>query len=79
MSDTKTVYMCGVDFQHHLDGDAYGTRSYPSVEDLKARSKCWPQCGIVECEVKLMRWVAEQDFDAETSDGVALPDGGQKE
>jgi hypothetical protein len=59
-------YMDGVDWQHELGNAAGGNRVYGSVEDLKKHSKCWPQCGIVEVEVRLVRWVADQDFDFET-------------
>jgi hypothetical protein len=60
-----TVFMCGVDYQHHLENDAYGTRVYASIEDLKERKKCWHQCGIVAASVRLVRWECEQDFNRE--------------
>lgn len=51
------VFMCGVDFQHHLENDSHGTTAYPDVDSLKARHKCWPSCGIVAVRVTFDRWV----------------------
>lgn len=64
--------MCGVDFQHHLRDDGYGTKSYPSVEELKAHRPCWPQCGIVAVRVELSRWVERQNL---TGEGVSASEG----
>lgn len=43
----KTVtYLCGTDYRHEMDN---GTAIYyDSIEKLKASSKCWEECGIVE-------------------------------
>lgn len=62
--DNKTikVYTCGVDWQHELGHAAGGNRVYASVKDLKEHAKCWEQCGIVELEITLSKWIAEQDF-----------------
>lgn len=62
MSKTRIAYMCGVDFQHHLGEDVWPTKTYASVEALKASNKCWPQCGIVEVQVRVKSWVEPQDF-----------------
>jgi hypothetical protein len=62
VTDTRTAYMCGVDFQHHLGEDSKATRTYASVECLKEARECWKQCGIVEVEVRVKAWVEPQDF-----------------
>jgi len=41
-------YICGIDFQEELEGclDVFDT-----VEELKQKKECWPECGIVEMEL----------------------------
>jgi hypothetical protein len=68
-----SVFMDGVDWQHEIEHAAGGNRVYASAEDLKKNSKCWPQCGIVEVEVRLVRWVEDQDFGNEIT-GESAPD-----
>ncbi len=58
---TKKIYVCGVDWQHEI-GEASDVIMYPSVESLKKHRTCWEECGIVELEVKLTKWVEPQDF-----------------
>lgn len=57
-----SVFVCGVDFQHEL-GYASDIVVYPSVESFKKNRTCWEQCGIVELEVTLKRWVEPQNFE----------------
>jgi len=59
---TEKVYMCGVDWQHEIGAAMGGNTVHPSVEDLKKHRKCWKSCGIVEIEVKFVKWVEPQDF-----------------
>lgn len=56
------LFMDGVDFDDELGHASGGNRVYPSVDDLKKNSKCWQGCGIVEVEVRLVRWVEEQNL-----------------
>ena len=67
MSDegrTVRCFMDGIDWQHHLDADSHGTRLYPSEETLRRHAKCIETggCGVVEVEVRFIRWVEEQDL-----------------
>lgn len=62
---TGVYFMCGVDFQHHLDNDALGTPVYASIEDLREHRHCVKQCGIVAVKIELVRWEQEQDFSRE--------------
>ena len=67
---TKHAFMDGIDWQHHLgiDNDPKGASLYPSVEDTVREKKCLAGgggCGVVEVEVRLVRWVIEQDLDSE--------------
>jgi hypothetical protein len=47
-------FVCGVDFEAELD---HTLDFFNSIDELKAKKKCWPECGIVEvildeqCEV----------------------------
>jgi len=61
----RTMYMCGVDWQHELceAPDLEGKAPlYTSVEELKRLRTCWEECGIVEVEVKVTQWVQKQNF-----------------
>jgi hypothetical protein len=66
MSDeTKhRCFMDGIDWQYHLEADASGTLLFPSVQSLKRDHACIDPggCGIVEVEVRLIRWVEPQDL-----------------
>lgn len=59
----ERCFMDGVDWQHHLGGDAMGTLLFPSEDSLRAAKTCLSGgCGIVEVEVRLIRWVEPQDL-----------------
>jgi hypothetical protein len=60
--EEKIAYMCGVAWQHELGHALGGNKLYPSVEDLKESSKCTDQCGVVEVNVELVKWVQPQKF-----------------
>lgn len=61
------LYACGVDWQHEIGPHGAPDLSgkvplYNSIEDLKAKRKCWIECGIVELEVTLVKWAEKQDL-----------------
>lgn len=61
MKDRKRIgYMCGVDFQYHIEGD--DAKVFSSVKSLKREKGCTDQCGIVEVEVRVKKWIAPQKF-----------------
>jgi hypothetical protein len=60
--DVVIVYLCGTDFQHHLLCDSSGTTVYPSVAALRRNKTCLDECGIVEIEIKVRRWVQPQNM-----------------
>lgn len=89
--DIAICYMDGVDWQHHTLSDMRGTRVYPSETDLRRARSCLDQCGIVEVEVRVRRWIQPQrmrettDEDeahkaaepsSEVAAGTAVPDEG---
>lgn len=58
------LYVCETDWLHEL-GEEMKTPDvvmYPSVASLKRHRSCWEECGIVELEVKLNRYVRKSDF-----------------
>lgn len=44
-------YMCGVTFEYEL-GETDDIGLYESLEELKSKTKCWSECGIVEIELE---------------------------
>jgi hypothetical protein len=61
-------FMDGIDWQYHLKGDDYGTKLFPSLESIKEHVDHLKdgQCGIVEVEVRLIRWVEPQSLGHKT-------------
>lgn len=61
----RKLYACGVDWQHEI-GEAPDLEGkmplYSSVEELKRKRTCWDECGIVEIELKVTKWVLKQDY-----------------
>lgn len=55
-------FMDGIDWQHHLEADAHGTKLYPTEASARRENKCIETggCGVVEVEVRLIRWVEPQ-------------------
>ena len=61
-------FMDGIDWQYHLAGDASGTELFPDEESLREHKKCLAGgCGVVEVEVRLIRWVEPQDLKYESA------------
>lgn len=68
MSETVRVFLDGIDWQEHVGHDRKGTPVFPSEAATRAEKRCIAgggKCGIVEVEMRLIRWVEEQDLDAE--------------
>jgi|APFre7841882654_1041346.scaffolds.fasta_scaffold71377_3 hypothetical protein len=61
------AFMCGIAWQHEL-GET-DVRLYPSAKVMLSGPKghvfCAKECGIVEVEVKFVRWVREQNLKGE--------------
>jgi hypothetical protein len=59
------LYTCGIDWQHEI-GKAPVLEGnmplYSSIKKLKKYRTCWKECGIVELDIKLIKWVEEQDL-----------------
>lgn len=76
MSDDSKIHRCfmdGIDWQHHLECDPKGTLLFPSERNTREGKPCISKgggCGIVEVEVRFVRWVEEQDLIYERPDAV---------
>ena len=67
MLDDKSVTRCfmdGIDYEEHLAHDAHGTRLFASEASCRRERKCIETggCGLVEVEVRFIRWVEPQDL-----------------
>ena len=63
-------FMDGIDWQHHIGvgNDSEGATVFPSKKQTIALNKCLAKgarCGVVEVEVRLIRWVVPQRLDLE--------------
>lgn len=58
-------FMDGIDWQHHLDADISGTRLWPDEQSCRDNNPCLPRCGMVEVEVRMIRWVQPQNMEAD--------------
>lgn len=78
---TVACFMDGIDWEHHLEADAFGTKLFPSVASLvQMEPHVRPGgCGIVEVEVRLIRWVEPQDLHGEKLHGGEDDIGGKDE
>lgn len=65
MGKQVKLYACGVDWQHEI-GEASDINGniplYYSIEKLKKERPCTKQCGVVEVNLSLSKWVECQDF-----------------
>jgi hypothetical protein len=57
----KKSYVCGVDWQHEI-GECNDVKLFSSVKALKKARTCWAECGIVELELSVKKWVEPQDL-----------------
>ena len=58
---SKISYICGVDWQHEV-GECNDVQLYSSIKALKKARTCWEECGIVELEIKVKKWVEPQNL-----------------
>jgi hypothetical protein len=69
MDIRRRCFMDGIDWQHHLDGDARGTPLFPNESSLRREKTCLKGgCGVVEVEVRLIRWIEPQDLKYDSTD-----------
>jgi len=60
---TVRCFMDGIDWQHHLGADTSGTELFPDEKTLREAKPCLSDgCGVVEVEVRLVRWVEPQNL-----------------
>jgi hypothetical protein len=76
MDEPIKCYMDGIDWEHHLGHDRKGTLIFPSVDAAKVGKKCLRDgggCGVVEVEIRLIRWVEAQDLESEIMENRRQP------
>lgn len=56
-----TYYICGTDLLHELP-DEQSCRFYKTIKNLKVKENCWKECGVVEVEIKEVKWVTTERF-----------------
>jgi hypothetical protein len=59
---SKKSYVCGVDWQHEIGEGPNDIKLYSSLEILKKERTCWKECGIVELDIRVKKWVEPQDL-----------------
>jgi len=61
--ESHVVYLCGIDWQHHVTGDTRGTSVFPSLDAITAARKCVSECGIVRARLVFEAWeTPQQEF-----------------
>ena len=59
------LYCCATDWLHEV-GEAPDLEGrmpfFSSIEKLKAAKECWSECGILEIDGSLVRWVDSGDI-----------------
>lgn len=56
--EKRIVYMCGVAWQH--EAGETDVEAYASAEQCRRHMRCTKDCGIVEAELSLVKWVVPQ-------------------
>lgn len=61
--DKKKVkaYMCATDWIHEIEHTTF-PELYYTLGELKKDRKCWKQCGVIEIELTMKKWVIPSDF-----------------
>lgn len=65
----KIGFMCGVDWQHHIENDVEPTSIYRDMDSIKSRRQCIDECGVVRVAIREIDWPMEQNFKAVQSSG----------
>ena len=61
----RKLYCCATNWLHEIGEAPDLEKRMPfcsSIEKLKELSPCWEECGIVEIEATLVRWVESGDL-----------------
>jgi hypothetical protein len=68
-------FLDGINWQHHLEGDPHGTLLYSDKKDLiEGAGHDLTSCGIVEVEIRLIKWVTPQNLSFHPLDEEDLKD-----
>lgn len=51
------AFMCGTAWKHDMKRKAGGVPIYKTIHDFEDSHACSEECGLVEVEVRMVRWV----------------------
>lgn len=55
------AFMCGTDMQEELHvSQSTGVETFSAIKHLKKERPCWRECGIVEVEIREVKWRVKQ-------------------
>lgn len=63
MKNSRTGYMCAVDFYHEIGAAMGGNRVYSSIKDLRENLSCVDQCGIVKVTISLSETIQDSNYE----------------
>lgn len=58
----KIAYMCGVAWQHDVGQGSGYIKIFATAEECEKGMKCAKSCGIVQVEIREVRWPKKQDL-----------------
>jgi hypothetical protein len=53
----RKMYMCGTAWRHDSRGSGKPVLVYRTIHDFENEKACSEECGLVEVEIRLVRWV----------------------
>jgi hypothetical protein len=71
MPQKFTAFMDGIDFHEERGQPRGGNSLYATAEAVLKHRKCAEECGVVEVEVSMTRWVHPQNLKHHTREEVA--------
>jgi hypothetical protein len=57
-------YVCQTGLDEDVGSMESDTHVFGNIERLKNEKRCWPKCGIYEVEIKIIKIVEPQNYDA---------------
>lgn len=72
MAEKFTAYMDGIDFHEERGQPRGGNVLFATPEAVLEHRTCAEECGVVEVEVRRVRWVREQNLKTHSREEVEL-------
>jgi hypothetical protein len=64
---TVKAYVCGTNWHHECQDVLDQVSLHNDIDSLKESNRCWRQCGIIELEIKEIKWVELPELSKERS------------